>query len=402
MPTAFHPSRRRFIQLAGLSALSAPLYGATKLGANETVRLGFISCGSRAEGLAEQFGKIKNVSIVALSDPDTERMEKFRARIGKAGNSSEAPALYRDYRHLLEQRDIDAVVIASPNHWHALHAIHAMQAGKDAYLEKPVTYNLWEGRQLIAAEKTTGRIIAAGFQNRSDRGIKNGFQFVHEGNLGAIKRVHACCFRNRKSIGKQAERLKPPSTCDYNLWLGPAADVPIYRPRFHYDWHWIFNTGNGDMGNQCPHELDIAQWVLGDKPLPKAIQAFGGRFGWNDAGNTPNMISSWYEVDGTPCIIEVNDMHISPDRNAAGLRDGIRVGIIVHCEGGQLRGGRGGMYAVGEDGKSKLEKFPGDGGAVHGCSRRIFVDDFHSASRDVADIRSVIHRECHIQNTKRG
>lgn len=378
MTATIHPSRRRFLQVAGLTAISAPFH-ARAAGANDTVRIGIIGCGGRGTSLASQFFGTRGVAIAAISDPDTVQMDRLVDKMGKKDKDISRAAKFQDYRKLLEQQDIDAVVIASPNHWHTLHAIHAMQAGKDAYLEKPVTYNLWEGRQLLAAEESTGQIIAAGFQNRSDRGIKNGFQFVHEGGLGRIKRVHVCCFRNRQSIGKQSQRLTPPTTCDYNLWLGPAADIPMYRPKFHYDWHWIFNTGNGDMGNQCPHEIDIAQWVLGDKPLPTRIQSFGGRFGWNDAGDTPNMISAWYELDGTPCIIELNDMHITPDRNAAGMRDQIRVGIVVHCEGGQLRGGRGGMYAVGEDGKTKIEKFPGDAGGKHAEN---FIDAIRSRRKE--------------------
>lgn len=153
----------------------------------------------------------------------------------------------------------------------------------------------------------------------------------------------------------------------------------MYRPQFHYDWHWIWNTGNGDVGNQAPHEIDMACWVLGDSPLPAEIQSFGGRFAWNDAGETPNMMGAWYEQNGVPCTIEVNDMWLAPDRNTSPVRDGIRVGIIVKCEGGELRGGRGGMYVVGDDGKTKLQKFPGDGGDNH---QQNFLDAVRAGKSD--------------------
>jgi len=292
-------------------------------------------------------------------------MDRMVAKILKRGSASSAPEKVQDYRKVLERSDIDAVILATPNHWHTLQSVQAMEAGKAVYVEKPVTHSLWEGRQLVAAAEKYNGIIQAGYQNRSDPACIEGFQFVREGQLGTIQSVHVCCFRNRSSIGKSETPVAPPGTVDYNLWLGPAQDMPIYRPQFHYDWHWDFNTGNGDVGNQCPHEIDLACWVLGDSPLPKTIRSFGGRLGWNDAGNTPNLLSAWYEQAGTPVVIEVNDLKLAPDRNVPSIRDGIRVGILVRCEGGTLRGGRGGMYVVGDDGKTRIHSFPGDGGKSH-------------------------------------
>ncbi|MEX1115417.1 MAG: Gfo/Idh/MocA family oxidoreductase, partial [Akkermansiaceae bacterium] len=381
-----HPSsrisRRHLMKLCGLAALARPCYGQS---ANNTVRIGMIGCGRRANDLAGQFLKIKDVAIVALSDPDPAQMEALASRIGKKDVNSAALRKFQDYRKLLESPDIDAVVVATPNHWHTLHAIHSMQAGKDVYLEKPVTHELWEGRQLVAAEEKYGRIIAAGFQSRSDPGTRDGIQFVQEGNLGKILSVHVCCFKGRDSIGVRKSPLTPPPNIDYNLWLGPAADLPIFRSEFHYDWHWAWNTGNGDVGNQTPHEIDIANRILGDGPLPKQIRCFGGRFGWNDAGETPNLQVANYEHAGVPVIIEVNNLKLSPTRNNSGARDGIRIGVVAYCEGGQLRGGLGGMYAVGEDGKKPIEKFPGNGGAGH---QENFINAVRS--RRHADIASRI------------
>lgn len=361
-------SRRKFLKFSGATALALPLGGRTVLGANETVRLGLIGCGGRAETLGSQFSRetAKHSDIVAICDPDTAQMDKLVDKLKKKDEVDLSKAdRVQDYRKVLDRDDIDAVVICSPNYWHALHAIQAMEAGKDVYVEKPVSHNLWEGRQLVAAREKYGRIVAAGFQNRSDPGPREGIQYVQEGHLGRILSVHAVCMRNRSSIGKQDTPLAPPETIDYNLWLGPCQDEPMYRPQFHYDWHWVWNTGNGDVGNQAPHEIDMMCWVLGDSALPSEVNGFGGRFGWNDAGETPNMLATWYEQNGTPCIIEVNDMWLGPERNTSPVRDGIRVGIVVKCEGGELRGGRDGMYVVAEDGKTKLQKFPGNGGLDH-------------------------------------
>lgn len=355
-------SRRHLIKLCGLAALARPCYGQSP---NNTVRIAMIGCGRRAHVLINAILKIKDVAIVAVCDPDPAQMESLAAQLEKKNGSAGGLTKFQDYRKLLESPDIDAVVVSSPNHWHTLHAIHAMQAGKDVYVEKPVTHELWEGRQLVAAEEKYGRIIAAGFQSRSDPGTRDGIQFVKEGNLGKIQSVHVCCFKERDSIGISKTPLTPPPGADYNLWLGPAVEMPMFREEFHYDWHWAWNTGNGDIGNQTPHEIDIANRILGDGPLPKQVRSFGGRFGWDDAGETPNLQVATYELAGVPVVIEVNNLKLSPTRNTIGARDGIRIGVVVRCEGGQLRGGTGGMYAVGEDGKQPIKKFPGDGGAGH-------------------------------------
>ena len=241
-----------------------------------------------------------------------------------------------------------------------------MEAGKAVYVEKPVSYELGEGWQLVAAAQKLNGVIAAGLQNRSDPGPIEGIKYVRAGNLGAIQSLHICTFRNRRSIGPRlAQPLKLPSTLDYNLWLGPAAEQPIYRQSLHYDWHWDWNLGNGDIGNQGPHEIDLAAWVLGEPDLPKEVVSFGGRFGWDDAGMTPNMHTAAYMHAGVPVIMEVNDMWLSPDRNVPSNREKTRVGIIARCENGILRGGRGGMTAYELDGQTVIQKFPGDGGKRH-------------------------------------
>ena len=356
------------------------------LGANQRVRVAMIGCGGRGHFLTSQFAGLDQVEIAAICDPDTAQMERLAADLLEREIDLSRADRIRDYRAVYDRADIDAVMIASPNHWHALHAIQAMEAGKHVYVEKPVTHTVFEGRQLVAAARTYGRAIQAGYQNRSDPGPIEGIRFVREGNLGAIQSVRVVCYRNRAGIGKRATPLTPPETVDHHLWLGPAEDLPILRPRYHYDWHWVWNTGDGDIGNQCPHEIDLANWVLGDGPLPAEIRSFGNRFAWDDAGETPNQIAAWYEQGGVPVIIEVNNLTVSPDVDASPVRNEIRVGIVVRCEGGELRGGRGGMYAVGEDGKTRTHKFPGDGGGTH---QQNFIDAVRAGSG--AGLHAPIH-----------
>jgi predicted dehydrogenase len=386
-------SRRRFLKLGGAAVAGA--FGIPSLhaqGANERVRLGLIGCGMRGGQLLGEFEKVPNIAFVAFADPDTahmDRLAKDRQGIGK----------YQDYRKMLERDDIDAVVIASPNHWHALHTIHACEAGKDVYVEKPVTFSLDQGAPMIEAARRNRRIVQAGTQNRSDNGLIPAFDMIRSGELGRITAVRGLCYRNRQSIGRVDQPLTPPSTLDYNLWLGGAADVPIMRPKIHYDWHWDFNTGNGDIGNQAPHEFDLISWILGDPDFTGELACFGNRFAWEDAGDTPNVHTAWYEMAGVPVIFEVNNLWLTPERNVAPQFRGIRVGVVITCEGGEFVGGRGGGYIQSPDGKERLHRFPGDGGAAH-CAN--FIDAVRSrreqdlAAPLEASVKSCV--PCHVAN----
>ncbi len=353
-------SRRRFLTTTGGAILStsALSYSQTR-GSNDTIRVALIGCGGRGQSLSKQAHGVKGVELVAVCDPDSAHMDKV------AGQFEHKVDKIRDYRKLLERKDVDAVIIASGNYWHALHMIHAVQAGKDVYVEKPVSWDVFSGAQMAAAVEKTGRIVQAGTQNRSDKGLIKALEFIKDGGIGEIKSMYGNCFRNRKSIGKVGKAISPPSTLDYDLWLGPAQDQPIMRPSIHYDWHWDFNTGNGDMGNQGPHELDLLCLFAGDPDMPTEMYSTGGRFGWHDAGNTANMQTAIFKLGGIPCTFEVNNMWQTPAKNAAVVYKGTRVGVIVSGEKGEFRGGRGGGYVLGPDGKTRLEKFPGDAGRGH-------------------------------------
>ena len=353
-------TRRSFLKTGAALATTSAWPGASRgQGANEQIRVGMIGCGDRGRQLYKSFAGEAGCRVVALADPDRKRLEEMNTAAGGA------LAKHVDYRELLDRKDVDAVVIASPNHWHALHAIHACQAGKDVYVEKPVTFNVDQGSALLAAAVKHGRIVQAGTQNRSDEGLQQAVEFVKSGKIGAIKAIRGLCYRNRTSIGRIDQPLTPPAELDYNLWLGGARDLPVYRPNLHYDWHWDFNTGNGDVGNQGPHEMDVIAWFLDDPVMTGTVRSVGNRFAWNDAGNTPNLLTTWFEMGGVPVIFETNNLWVKPGLNSSPAYKGCRVGVVVTCEGGEFIGGRGGGYIKALDSNEKLHKFPGDGGAGH-------------------------------------
>jgi predicted dehydrogenase len=357
-------TRRTFLQLSASTSLFLTLGacgGRRTYGTTDPVRLGFVGFRSRGNDLLKSFRAVPGVQVVALCDVDPEVLGK---RMQEAERLGEKPFATHDARRLFERPEVDAVVIATPNHTHAVLASWAMQAGKDVYLEKPVSHDIEEGIRLLAVQQRTGRIVAAGTQNRSDVGVRAAFAELHAGRFGAIRAVRGFCFRDRKTIGKADAPIKPPTGLDYDLWLGPAADLPIMRPQFHYDWHWIWNTGNGDLGNQGPHELDMACWALGDPGYPLAAVGVGGRFAWKDAGETANLMTAWYRfANGIPLVFEVRNL--PPKDKEAGAWHGFSSpGITVECAGGELRAQRGGAAFFDSAGKL-VREWKGDSGATH-------------------------------------
>lgn len=355
-------SRRNFIKTSALAASTFAITPSWAKAANGDIRVAVVGVRGRGKSLIKDVFRTEGARLVALCDVDTAELAERAAKVDEEYGVTVSQET--DYRKLLERSDIDAVVLTTPNHWHALQTIWGCQAGKDVYVEKPVCHTVWEGRQMIKAAKKYGRIVQAGFQNRSDIGLNEAFPWIHAGNLGEIKMVRGLCYRNRASIGKIDSPLVPPKSVNYDTWLGPAEHQDLYRPELHYDWHWDFNTGNGDLGNQGPHELDLIRWVLGDPDHPQKVQSIGGRFGWNDAGNTPNMGITTFDWGDIPVLFEVRNLWVKPELNSAPNFKGSRVGVIVTCDGGEFRGGRGGGIVYDNDGK-KMKAFKGDGGFDH-------------------------------------
>jgi hypothetical protein len=362
-------TRREFLRrsLAAGAAFSvpAPLLLAAK--PNEAIRLGFISCGGRAGELMGLFSKIDGVTIAGLCDPEWQRLENAKKRFPGA-------KAWTDLRGLLDDEGIDAVVIATCNHWHCLAAIWAMEAGKDVYVEKPLSHSQWEGRQTVAAAKKYGKICQVGTQQRSDPMQAEIKTFLHEEKaLGKILLARVNRYGVRGSIGKRSTPLPIPEGVDYNLWLGPAQEEPIWREKLQYDWHWVWNTGSGEMGNWGVHVLDdLRNNVFRDQvTLPKRILGGGGRVVWNDAGETPNVHFAWFDTGSIPVVIGLANITAEPGSKSAPGHPGPGSGYIAYCEGGRFEGQRGKGAAFDKDGKL-IKEFKGNGGQPD--HQRNFID----------------------------
>ena len=359
-------TRRNFLGSAAAAGTLAAM-PKSSFAANDEIGLGFISCGSRAGGLMGAFDGVDGVNIAGLCDPDKKRLDSAKNRFPRAKG-------WTDMRDLLKDPNIDAVVIATCNHWHCLAAIWAMQAGKDVYVEKPLSHSQWEGRQTVAAARKYKRICQLGTQQRSDPMQAEIKKFLHEDKvLGEIKSARVNRYGVRGSIGKRKEPLPHDALVDYDLWLGPAQDEPVFRNKWHYDWHWDWNTGSGEMGNWGVHVLDdLRNNVFLDKVvLPKRIFGGGGRVVWNDAGDSPNVHFVFFDTGEIPVVIGLSNLTAGPKERRSPRHPGPGSGYIAYCEGGRLEGHRGGGAAYDKDGK-KIKQFKGNGG--NGIHQRNFIE----------------------------
>src|SRR5437016_5068261 len=269
--------RRDFLKTTGkaITAGAATLaLGGKVLGANDRVRVAICGVRGRGNDHIKGFARVSNAEIAALCDVDESVLNQRLSNVQALGKPK--PKAYGDIRKLLEDKDIDAISIATPNHWHSLMAIWACQAGKDVYVEKPCSHNWFEGRQLVRAVKKYNRICQHGSQSRSNPGMMQAIQHLHDGTIGDVYMARALCYKWRASIGRAAE-VAVPGGGHYDLRPGPATPKPLTRNRFHYNWHWIWYTGNGEVGNQAIHEIDIARWGLG-VGFPVSVSAMGGHF----------------------------------------------------------------------------------------------------------------------------
>ncbi len=341
-------TRRVFLGSAAAAAASTTLGcrasgGSAAVGnTNEALRVAVVGLRGRGKDHLKQFAALPGVEIAALCDVDRNVLETAKAQAVEAG--ARDPMTLVDYRDLLAREDIDAVSIATPNHWHALQAVWACQAGKDVYLEKPVSHNVREGRQIVQAAASYGRIVQTGTQIRSSPSIREALAWLQEGHLGEIRLARGLCYKPRRSIGRVDGAQTVDPAVDYDLWCGPAPMKPLMRERLHYDWHWVFDTGNGDLGNQGIHQMDIARWALGERALPPRTISVGGRFGYVDDGNTPNTQFVYHDYERAPLLFEVRGLprDLKAQQDDWGRRGmdeylGARVGVIVHCEGGHLQ-----------------------------------------------------------------
>ncbi len=327
-------SRRDFTSRVGAAAAGLvvggeffrPAYaaqngGARVLGANDRVVVASIGIRGQGNSLKRGFAQLKNVEIKTLCDIDGNLAD---ARINDPRLKEVAtfkPTFVQDLRRVMDDKDIDAVVIATPNHWHALATIWGLQAGKHVFVEKPASHTVWEGRQMINAASRYKRLVQVGTMNRSRPAVREAIKFLHDGGIGKVYMARGLCFKPRPPIGKYPDGPMAPgekyaltvtstnyeptydeqylSKVDYDLWLGPAAKRPFNRNRFHYNWHWHWDYGNGDTGNQGPHQFDIARWGLGKNEHPVKVSSMGGYYGPESSQETPDTQTSLFEyADG--------------------------------------------------------------------------------------------------------
>jgi predicted dehydrogenase len=333
-------NRRSFLKsgLAASAALSLPArLFAQAPGANNDIRVAVIGFNGRGADHISNYLKLKGVRIVALCDVDAKVLEKGKAQLAAKGTEVTA---HQDIRKLLESKEVDAISIATPNHWHSLAAIWGLQAGKDVYVEKPVSHNVWEGRQLVKAADAHQRIVQMGVQSRSGAGLAGALEWLKSAPLGKLKYARGLCYKPRPSIGKVEAPTPWPEEIDKDLWFGPAEVTPLMRKKLHYDWHWVWNTGNGDVGNQGIHQMDIARRFTGEAALAPAVWAVGGRVGYVDDGETPNSLIVFHDYPTAPLIFEVRGL----PKKAGLLFDmknmdeyrGASVGVVVQYENGYV------------------------------------------------------------------
>ncbi len=336
-------TRREFLENTMFTAAAAAATGVAmprvsygkESGPNDKLRVAILGLNGRGQIHLGGFAARNDCEITVVCDPDemvgmtkgVERVEKHTGR---------KPKYVRDLRQVMDDQDIDIVAIATPNHWHSLATIWAVQNNKHVYCEKPVSHNVEEGRRAVQAIEKHGTIVQCGTQSRSHESQQQAVEFLQSGGIGEVKLARGLCYKRRKAIGAKGN-YDVPASVDYNVYLGPADVEPLSRPRLHYDWHWQYNCGNGDLGNQGIHQMDIARWGLGVNNLGSGVVSYGGRLGYEDAGTTANTQVSIHDfADDKRIIFETRGLVISADDWAQFFKkdgqpySGNKIGVIFH------------------------------------------------------------------------
>lgn len=302
--------------------------GIGKRGPNSTVRVAVIGIRSRGKAHYRALSKIPGVQIATLCDIDQRQFPEAVTEVEQL--TGRRPDTETEYRKVLEDKNIDVVSIATPNHWHALQTIWACQAGKDVYVEKPVSHTVLEGRKMVEAARKYGRIVQAGTQARSHPFVLEAMDFLHGDGLGAVYMARGLCLKPRGSIGKVADG-EIPAGVDWDRFLGPAPYRPFNMNRFHYKWHWFWDTGNGDLGNQGIHQADIGRWAMQQETHPVRIQSTGGYYVWDSDQETPNIQHIEFEYgDGRILQFEVRGLGTNDE-------SGVRIGNLIYGADGWMK-----------------------------------------------------------------
>ena len=392
MPRESDVRRRDFLKksietTAGLAAIRGVTFITRPervFGASDRVRVAICGLHGRGKDHLAGFSRLPNVEIAAFCDVDENVLTQCLAE--REGHGQPKPQTFVDIHKLLDDKSIDAISIATPNHWHSLMAIWACQAGKDVYVEKPCSHNYWEGRQLVRAASKYNRIVQHGTQGRSASGVREAVQKIHDGLIGDVYLSRGLCFKWRDTIGRTP--IEPvPTGVHYDLWSGPAPLKQFTRNRFHYNWHWIWDTGNGDLGNQGVHQIDLARWGLGVR-FPNRVSAVGGHFMFDDDQETPNTLNCAFQFDlpdGRHKILEFEVRHWISNHEA-GIGQG-RMSDGNNTIGNVFYGSKGYLSTGNEDASGYRtwlgrDQKPGPQGQGGGNHYGNFIDVVRTRAKD--------------------
>lgn len=350
-------ARRQFIKAAAAAIATSrfPI-----LGANDRINVGIVGLGGRGADHMESYASLDSEArIAALCDVSQSARERAVALVRKLKGYDAKE--YSDMRALFDSKDVDAVSLPLPNHWHALATIWACQAGKDVYVEKPACHNIFEGRQMVSAARKYNRMVQVGSQSRSDANVMRAIEVLEEGAIGQIYHARGLCFRRRFSIGHTPDMRVPPGL-DWDRFLGPAQWKPYSKNKFAYNWHWFWDTGNGDIGNQGVHQMDICAWGLGRTGWPLSVSSSGGKFVWKDDQETPNTQQSALDFGDAQITFDVRNLPTPPE-GLGGLHGPNFVGNIFFGDAGFMVVDHTGFQVI----KSTAANISGEAGLGSGA-----------------------------------
>lgn len=394
-------NRRQFLGSSLYGAAIVAAAGQTaKVSPSERVQVGCVGTGGRAGQLMRMFAESKEVEVVALADVDSRKLPGAAHAVEKI--QGKAPATMQDFRKLIDNREIDALVVGTPDHWHAIPTILACMAGKDVYVEKPDGHNMEEGRRMVAAAKKYKRIVQMGTQSRTSEHFRDAIAYIRSGKLGRCLVAKGWESGRQSSIGRPADSA-PPEGVDYDMWLGPAPKRPFNVRRFDGNWRWFFDYGTGDLGNDGVHRLDVARWALstaveaqGEAPLglPRAITASGGKWYFDDMQEWPDTLQVNYEYAGNPGKLLTYEMRLYTPYPYYGTDEG----VVVYGEQGYIVIGNSDWRAYDPKGNILVKGSSDNSGASH---IQNFIDCVKSRKKPNADLETIGHISsllCHAGN----
>ncbi len=397
--------RRTFLKHAAAAGAAASAVSLNARGANERVMLGVMGLHGRGNYLAQEFAKRDDVELRYLADPDT-RLFKDRSK-GIEDITGKPPKCVQDFREILDDPEVDGVVMGTPDHWHALGTILACRAGKDVYVEKPTSHNIWESRKMIEAARKHGRVVQVGAQNRSAEYCYQAFEYVHSKEFGDVHFVRVLNSKQRGTIGNKPNKPVPEGV-DYDMWLGPAPMRPFNENHFHYAWHWFWAYSGGDITNDGVHQMDIARWMI-DKKYPKRVTSAGGIWYFDDDQETPDTHTVNYDFDGLTMVFEQTLWAPYMKKTPFPMRDtdnlpnwpfsGTRIEVYGTKQVMFLSRHGGGWEAFDADGKSVMVK-PGRFSPSNAAHQSNFIECIRSRNKPNGDIEKLHYSTllCHYGN----